>query len=912
MDMNANSSLHSWIRAKTTPPRHTSDLLQRDSLLARMLKARRLRCIAIRAPAGAGKTSLIRALPQALTPLGFEVAWLNLSDEDDSTGRLLHCLIASFDQIDRTICEKARTWLEEDAGREAVERAAIEMIQGVQSYGRELTLVIDDLHLLRDSLDLEYGLQLLIDHAPSNLHFVLTARGALPVSLENLHAKNQLLELGVDDLMFTRQETELFLRHRLGSVVPRDVHVLHRATEGWAAGLQMLAVAPSQSAQPPPSKRLPLPQDSALIAEYFEREVIPRLNACDTDRLVQLSICSSFCVPLASAVLGELPRHAKAAQLIAHLVHQDLFIYPVVSQNLERWFRLHPLLRDFLATRFQALPRDLQQRLHARAADWFESAGLLDETVRHRIDADQVERAVALVEVYAQEMQVRGDFQNIAAALRRLPPQALSRSLPLRLLHGHLQSRAGQLDAYAKILEDLEREAPPIDELGRFQLAQARAAYYIQRDDTESAGLLLEPLKALPETADTRFERRMRNQLSLVYIHAGRFEDARKLLKHNASVLTDKMPLEKDPAGILLGHCFTGLSHAQEGNVELAERHYRAVLRVTSCTIHEDTSEPSCMAAALLGEVLYERSELQAALDLLLPRLDLLKRIAIPDTALCALHSAARCHLLLGAEAEGLALLRQLEEYATRHRLDRLIAASLLEQLVLHLRKLETQSADLVFQKLEQLAIRHDASGGAQSKIRMMVATARVHRAMAGGELALASAQVLTLCGQCEVHGNWRGVVHFRMLDAAIHDRLQHKEQAWELACEALALGHRLGLVRTLLDAAPEAPRILSEVREQHRKDPLLDFHIDRLLNAEPGRGEIAAAPLPRAQGASLSQRELDVLRMLMLALPNKRIARSMGLSTETVKWHLRNLYRKLRVSGRDEAVTRARDLLIS
>ena len=162
------------------------------------------------------------------------------------------------------------------------------------------------------------------------------------------------------------------------------------------------------------------------------------------------------------------------------------------------------------------------------------------------------------------------------------------------------------------------------------------------------------------------------------------------------------MPLEKDPAGILLGHCFTGLSHAQEGNVELAERHYRAVLRVTSCTIHEDTSEPSCMAAALLGEVLYERSELQAALDLLLPRLDLLKRIAIPDTALCALHSAARCHLLLGAEAEGLALLRQLEEYATRHRLDRLIAASLLEQLVLHLRKLETQSADLVFQKLEQ------------------------------------------------------------------------------------------------------------------------------------------------------------------------------------------------------------------
>ena len=89
--------------------------------------------------------------------------------------------------------------------------------------------------------------------------------------------------------------------------------------------------------------------------------------------------------------------------------------------------------------------------------------GLMDEAVRHRIDADQVEHAVALVERYAQEMHVRGDFQTIAAVLRRLPPQALSRSLQLRLLHGQLQWRAGHLDAYAEILDDLERDTPPIE-----------------------------------------------------------------------------------------------------------------------------------------------------------------------------------------------------------------------------------------------------------------------------------------------------------------------------------------------------------------------------------------------------------------------------------------------------------------
>ncbi len=908
--MNAIYPQHALSRAKVTPPRHTGGLLQREPLLSRMLKARRLRCMVVRAPAGTGKTSLMTAFQQALTPLGFEVAWLSLSADVDCSAGLLHHLLASFDQIHPTITDQARPWLQGGIAKEAIERTTIGLIQGLSRYEREVTLMIDDLHLVKDPFLLEYGIQFLIEHAPPNLHFVMSARGLLPLSFEHLHADGQLLELGVDDLAFTRQETESFLRHRLGSAEPRDAHRLHNAAEGWPAGIQMLAFQQSSPEQRRHRHRL-AHQDSTLVAHYFEREVMSLLHPADIERLVQLSICSSFCVPLASAVLGELTSPRNSARLIAHLVHQDLFIYPVDGQNLERWFRLHPLLRELLLSRYQALPPAERQRLNARAADWFESAGLMDEAVRHRIDADQVEHAVALVERYAQEMHVRGDFQTIAAVLRRLPPQALSRSLQLRLLHGQLQWRAGHLDAYAEILDDLERDTPPIDDFGRFQLAQARAAYHIQRDDTEAARLQLEPLKPLTYTADARFEGRLRNQLSLVYLHAGRFEEARNLLEQNADLLTDRVPLEKDPAGLLFGRCFTGLSHVQEGNIKLAERQYRAVLRVTSSNLHEDTSEPACMAAALLGEVLHERNEPHAALALLLPRLDLLQRIAIPDTALRALLSAARCQFLLGREAEGSALLEQLEEYATRHRLDRLIASSLLEKLMLQLRKLDLRAADTVFRRMERLECLHAKSSGAQAEIRVIVATARAHRTFAGGELASAAAQVCTLSEQCEALGHWRRVAHFRMLGAAIHDRLQEKELAAKLAWNVLDLGHGLGLVRTLLDAAPEAPRLIHALRQRPQPDPLLTFYMDRLLAADASLDESPTGPGDRNRIEPLSQRELDVLRMLMLALPNKRIARTMGLSLETIKWHLRNIYRKLGVSGRDEAVTRARDLLL-
>ena len=151
-----------------TPPRHTGGLLQREPLLSRMLKARRLRCMVVRAPAGTGKTSLMTAFQQALTPLGFEVAWLSLSADVDCSAGLLHHLLASFDQIHPTITDQARPWLQGGIAKEAIERTTIGLIQGLSRYEREVTLVMREWleeELIESTLQREVVLRTAADQA---------------------------------------------------------------------------------------------------------------------------------------------------------------------------------------------------------------------------------------------------------------------------------------------------------------------------------------------------------------------------------------------------------------------------------------------------------------------------------------------------------------------------------------------------------------------------------------------------------------------------------------------------------------------------------------------------------------------------------------------------------------------------
>jgi LuxR family maltose regulon positive regulatory protein len=183
------------------------------------------------------------------------------------------------------------------------------------------------------------------------------------------------------------------------------------------------------------------------------------------------------------------------------------------------------------------------------------------------------------------------------------------------------------------------------------------------------------------------------------------------------------------------------------------------------------------------------------------------------------------------------------------------------------------------------------------------------------GDFAEAGAGLDVLVEQCRISGRQQFLTQFIMLKAAVAHRSGQSKAARAHVLDALTLGRRLGLVRSLLDADQSALSLIRNSATDERLDPLLTFYVERLSQAAPQEVADGAPSLAKAAGKvmlslePLSEREIDVVKLLAKALPNKTIARTLGLSPETVKWHLKNIYGKLGVSGRDDAIARMRDI---
>jgi LuxR family maltose regulon positive regulatory protein len=379
--------------SKLFKPAIRPGVVPRPSLIARLRAARHVPTVALVAPAGYGKTTLLALWAQADDR---PFAWLSLDAHDNDPIVLLTHLVVALDRISPlppgTFDALRSPGVSVPATLVPRLGAALSQLPG------PVVLVLDDVHHLRDGASLD-ALVTLVGHVRGATQIALAGRG-MPLPLARQRAQGGTVEIGAEGLAFTEDGARSLLRAAGAELSDGEVARLARRTEGWPAGLYLAALSPTgigldTEAAAPGS-------DAGFVADYLQSELLSRLSPGDLSFLTRTSVLDRLSGPLCDAMLVE----SGSAAVLEHLQRNNLFLVPLDRQG--QWYRYHSLFRDLLRQRLDRAGPELSRELLRRAADWCEGAGHLETALHYAQDAEDVDRVARIAIALAQPMYARG------------------------------------------------------------------------------------------------------------------------------------------------------------------------------------------------------------------------------------------------------------------------------------------------------------------------------------------------------------------------------------------------------------------------------------------------------------------------------------------------------------------------
>ena len=485
----------SVIQSKLTAPPPRSAVVVRGRLLAQLEAGLHGPLTLIAAPAGFGKTTLLSVSCARLSDTATPLAWLTLEEDDNHPLRFWHYLIRALDQLQPGIAAPFSTYVQgfQSASPRAILPALLNTLGALSA---DMALVLDDYHVI-DSPAIHQALTFLLDHLPSRLHLVIASRTDPPLPLARLRTRNQLTEIRADDLRFDPDETALFLNDIMGlGLAAAEVHALEARTEGWIAGLQLAALS-MQRRNDRPGFIAALRGSHRSILDYLVDEVIVRQRDEVTAFLMQTSLLRRLTASLCNVVTGRTDSQA----ILEWLERANLFVVPLDDER--RWYRYHHLFAEALAHRLEQTQPERVAIVHSRASAWYEAQNMPDDAIRHALAAQDVARAVHLLDQHAQTVIIRGEVATLLRWLDAIP-QAQVRASPRLCIaagwaHFITLNAGGRFERIAPALEDAERaiaERSGLSSLEREQLLAEvhalRATIAIEQGDTARGIVLAE------------------------------------------------------------------------------------------------------------------------------------------------------------------------------------------------------------------------------------------------------------------------------------------------------------------------------------------------------------------------------------------------------------------------------------
>jgi len=434
------------LATKLHVPAIGAQLVHRTGLLCVLSAGLRRKLTLLSAPAGWGKTTVL-----AQWALGAgedqQFGWLSLDPSDNDPVWFWMYVIAALQKVSPGVGTRAVELLK--MGADPAQVVLPNLLNDLDTIASPIVLILDDLHLVV-SRAVHEQLAFVISRMPANLHLVLATRSDPMLPLARLRASGDLAEVRTDDLRFEADEAHHLLNDVLGLHLPdADVHLLHRRTEGWAAGLYLAALSLAGRADTAAFIKT-FAGDNRHVVDYFMAEVLDSQPPHLRSFLLRTSVLGRLSGALCDAML----QTSGSASVLEGIERENLFVVPLDMSR--HWYRYHQLFGELLRTELRRSEPDLVADLHRRAATWFESEGLIDEAVRHLVAGGDIARSAELIAADWVDEFNGGGVSTVSSLLDLLPEETVLQDPRLSVARAWIALSTGQLDDAAEWIEAVE------------------------------------------------------------------------------------------------------------------------------------------------------------------------------------------------------------------------------------------------------------------------------------------------------------------------------------------------------------------------------------------------------------------------------------------------------------------------
>jgi LuxR family maltose regulon positive regulatory protein len=900
------------LETKFYVPRPRPGLVPRQRLIERLDRGTTSKLTLVSAPAGFGKTTLLTewlAAGPAARAKERPTAWLSLDRGDNHPASFWPYVIAALRKVAAGIGENALALLR--AAPPAVEAALTALLNDLAAIAGDIVLVLDDYHVI-DAPAVQEGMAFLLDHLPPGLHLVIASRADPALPLPRLRARGDLAEIRAAELRFTPDEAAAYLNGMMGlQLTARDVTVLEARTEGWIAALQLAALS-MQGRQDLAAFIDGFAGDDRYVVDYLAEEVLARQPDRVQAFLLQTCILGRLSGPLCDAVTGL----GGGKAMLESLDRGNLFLVPLDDRR--RWYRYHHLFADVLQARLLDEHPGQVPELHRRASAWYEQNGERSLAIGHALAAEDFGRAADLVELAIPALRRTRQETTVRRWLEGLPDDVVRVRPVLSVTFAGALLIAGEIEGVEERLQDAERWLHP--PAAHRDGPQARPAEMVVADEDEyrrlpAAIAVYRAALALArgQRADTVRQARRALDLSLDDDHLSRASAAGFL------GLASWGSGDLEAGHLAYSECVDGLRRAgfitdilgcsialadiriTQGRLGEAMRTYEQALRLAGEQGGPVLRGTADMHAGI-SEIHCERGDLRAAAQHLLTSQELGDHTGLSQYRYRWRVAMARVAQAEGNLADAVDLLDEAERSYVSDFFPNVRPIPALRARV-WIRQGRFGEA-LCWVREQDLSVDDDLSYLREFEhitlARLLLARCRGEREEPSLHEAARLLQRLLLAA--EDGGRTGRVIEIVMLQALAQQAQGDNPGALASLGRAVALAEPEGYVRIFADEAPPIGLLLRAVAKQGTRPSYA-----RRLLAALGPAEAGSAPATLID--PLSERELDVLRLLGTELDGPAIARELTVSLNTMRTHTKNIYAKLAVTSRRAAVRRAADL---